>query len=224
MQFRRLTLTDLKAGAFDTLTKKTKQQSLGVLSVSETGLGLSEPLTASEQQQLSIYAPKIEVLRLDNFPGQVYTRTAARDWALCLVMFPNDEVALVVEYLHGADKVIVTVPAGTPGEDETMIDCAQREAEEELGVQVERIIPLSKSLYLSPRRTAECCHQFLAFAKCTGSEVVTAARSTDDFEEIEVVLTSLTDLFQWVSDEEYEGLESLRSIVLAAMVKLGRIS
>lgn len=80
------------------------------------------------------------------------------------VMVPQldkDHLILLRQYRYGADQILWEIPAGTIQEEETALDCAKREIEEEIGYRAGRWKKLT-SCFASPGFNTEMIHCFLA--------------------------------------------------------------
>lgn len=228
MKHNILTLEDLLAGFRGSRIYRKATTLLGTLSVGPEADKEQLTFTADQRKQLARFAPKIQVLNVEGFGDDIWMRTAGMDWAAALVLLPGDYVPLVLEYVHGADIVLATVPSGVIEtkegvQSEEPAVRALIEAEEEGGFAIERVIPLGQGMVISARRTPERTYEFLAIPRIEQGEAVLSSRKSEDKEDIETVLVRLNDLFAWVMHPGYNQSVGLRSIVLSAMVHLGKL-
>lgn len=92
---------------------------------------------------------------------------------------PDPRVLLIRQFRHAAEDYLWEIPAGTldPGEDP--VDCAERELEEEAGVEADDLLLLS-TIYTTPGFTDERIHLFVAIGLTPGR----AAPEHDEFLEV----------------------------------------
>jgi len=95
------------------------------------------------------------------------------------VTAPDPRILLIRQFRHAADDSLWEIPAGTldPGEDP--VDCAERELEEEAGVEADDLLLLS-TIHTTPGFTDERIHLFVAIGLTPG----TAAHESDEFLEV----------------------------------------
>ena len=80
---------------------------------------------------------------------------------VCIIPVLNDEIIFVKQYRSGAEKVLLELPAGIVDENETPLDAAIRELQEEIKYSSAKIIYLG-AYYSSPGFTNELVHLYLA--------------------------------------------------------------
>ena len=81
--------------------------------------------------------------------------------SVMLPLLDSDRIILVNQFRYGAQDHLWELPAGTININETPLECAQRELEEEIGYQAEHWKPLISS-YSSPHYSSEMVHSFVA--------------------------------------------------------------
>ena len=80
---------------------------------------------------------------------------------VCIIPVLNDEIIFVKQYRSGAEKVLLELPAGIVDENETPLDAAIRELQEEIKYSSTKITYLG-AYYSSPGFTDELVHLYLA--------------------------------------------------------------
>ena len=110
-------------------------------------------------------------------------------WVNVVALTKEREVVLEKQYRHGAEQVMLEIPAGVMDEeDESPFRAAQRELLEETGYASDRFIEVGK-VYPNPATHNNLTHSFLAL----DVEKVDQ-QSLDETEEIEVSLIPFDEL------------------------------
>lgn len=183
-----------------------------------------DKLSDAQRGQLR-FAPVNEVLMLEG-SDDLWFRTRARDWACTLVVLPGDFVPLIAEWKHGADIISITPPAGIPRREESMAVCAKREFEEETGILLDRVEPVSGSrgYPLSGRKLTETCFPFVGYPLLTADgSLVLRERRLDATENLLTFLMPLAEYYQFLG-EQYENECGSFAAAYAALRKLDRLS
>jgi len=182
------------------------------------------PALLSERQRGQLkYAPKTEVLKFEG-NEDLWFRSNAKDWATTFVLLPGDLVLLISEYAAGADIVVVASCAGVPDPNESFADCAKREVEEESGVILERVVPLSQTgLPISLRKSTERVYPFVGIPLIKDGQVVCKPSKDDPDEKIKPFLMTLQDYWEFISSERFNNSVTGRDCAYAALRYLGRI-
>lgn len=139
-------------------------------------------------------------------------------WATVLALTKEQEVVLIRQYRHGAQKVIVKLPGGAmDSEDESPLATARRELQEETGYTSERIIQVG-CVSPNPANQTNMIYSFLALdVEKTGSQHL------DDAEDIEVLLKPLDEVIAMAKKGEL--LQSMQvSAVFFCLAYLNWIS
>jgi ADP-ribose pyrophosphatase len=140
-----------------------------------------------------------------------------RDWATIIALTRQQDVVLVRQYRHGAQKVILELPGGAMDEaDESPLDAARRELLEETGYASDRWVQIG-CVSPNPANQTNLIYSFLAL-----DAVKVASQDLDETEEIEVILRPLEDVITMAKKGEL--LQSMQvSAVFFALVYLDRI-
>ncbi len=138
-------------------------------------------------------------------------------WVTIVALTKRQEVLLIKQYRHGAQKIIWELPGGAVDEDEEPITAAKRELLEETGYSSDNIIEIGR-VSPNPASHTNLMYAYVALdAKRVGSQAL------DEIEEIEVYPIPLDEAILMVRNGEL--LQSLHvSSLFFALVHLNRIS
>lgn len=113
----------------------------------------------------------------------------------------------VRQYRIGAGGMLLELPAGTKGENEDPLKCAEREVREEIGMSGE-LVELG-DLYLAPGYTSE--HMTIYLAK----RLFPAELEGDEDEFLEVVKIPVREVYQMVKTKQLNDGKTLAALMLA---------
>jgi ADP-ribose pyrophosphatase len=139
------------------------------------------------------------------------------DWATIVALTRDQEVVLVRQYRHGAQKVILELPGGAmEAGDASPMEAARRELLEETGYTSDTFIQIG-CVSPNPANQTNLIYSFLALdAEKVGSQ------NLDDTEEIEVILKPLEEVIGMAKKGEL--LQSMQvSAVFFTLAYLDRI-
>ncbi|MEM9805092.1 MAG: NUDIX hydrolase [Cyanobacteria bacterium P01_D01_bin.56] len=156
------------------------------------------------------YKVRQDVVHLPN--GKIvdnYFVSVRPDVALVLPITISREVVMIRQYRHGAQSVLLELPAGTfdPAQEDPEI-AAKRELQEETGYTATKLDFLSV-LYDNPVKDTNRIHLFLA-----ENAYRVGAQYLDETEEIEVVLISIDDIYQHIADGHIQVAGTLAALYL----------
>jgi ADP-ribose pyrophosphatase len=119
------------------------------------------------------------------------------NWATILALTKQQEVVLVLQYRHGAQKVLLELPGGAmEGEGENPMQAARRELLEETGYNSDKFIQIG-CVSPNPANQTNLIYSFLAL----DAEKV-AGQHLDATEDIEVVLKPLDEVIRMAKSGE----------------------
>jgi ADP-ribose pyrophosphatase len=127
--------------------------------------------------------------------------------AVCVVARPTpEEVILIRQYRHAANRELVEIPAGTlhPGEDPRQ--CAIRELEEEAGYLASKMVERGR-FWTTPGFTNEFMYLYEA-AGLTQTQI-----HPDEDEAIEVDIVSRTKALQMIDDGQIQDAKSILGLL-----------
>jgi 8-oxo-dGTP pyrophosphatase MutT (NUDIX family) len=120
------------------------------------------------------------------------------DWANAVAVTENNEIIIIRQYRHAAEKIITEIPGGCIDPGENPADAIKRELLEETGYAFSEIKFLG-SLYANPSTAGNKTHMYLA----TGGRKI-QEQHLDGREEINVELISIAKLQEMVLAGEFE--------------------
>jgi len=139
-------------------------------------------------------------------------------WVTVLALTKGQEVVLIRQYRHGAQKVIVELPGGAMDkEDKNPLAAARRELLEETGYSSDRVVQVG-CVSPNPANQTNLIYSFLALdaEKLNGQRL-------DETEEIEVFLKPLDEVIAMAKNGEL--LQSMQvSTLFFTLAYLNRIS
>ncbi len=131
----------------------------------------------------------------------------------CLPLFADGRVALVRQYRHPAQRDLLEIPAGKIEVDETPIECAAREIEQETGFRAGRIEKLA-DFFSTPGFCEERLYVYLA------TDLMPVEQNLDHDEFVEVVFLSLAEAVEMVERNEIEDSKTIIALLLASRLPM----
>ncbi len=148
---------------------------------------------------------------LDDF----YYVWEGKDFAMIFGLTEEDQVILVKQYKHGAQEIVVELPAGVVEDSDSDPQVsAARELREETGYEAKDYTHLASAFVASAKATV-VAHLFLA----TGL-VRTASPEPDRQESIEILRVSMPEVIRMINTGEIRDINSIATTFLA-LQKLG---
>lgn len=119
----------------------------------------------------------------------------------------NDKIIMVEQYRYAADCISLEIPAGKKYPDEDIIQCANRELEEETGYKSEKIIKLC-DYFPSISYSTEKLHIFIAENLSTG-------RPDPDHDEFcQIRILSLKEIIELITQNKIKDSKTILAIML----------
>ena len=152
---------------------------------------------------------------LENAEGRRYTHeTIEHPGAVVILPIDrNGAVVCVSQYRHSLGQDILELPAGTLEKDEPIVECAQRELAEEIGMVAKEIVSLG-ILYPAPGFCNEVQHLFLARG------LVSKTATPDEDEDISVVPLSVCDFEESIRNGKLNDAKSISLFMRARLLGL----
>ncbi len=128
--------------------------------------------------------------------------------AVAIAALDSDgRLVLVKQYRHAAGEWLVEVPAGRLEPNESPLDAARRELEEETGLVADRI-ELSREFFAAP---GFCSERMFLFVARDLREIPGGGRAKDEDEELELVRMSPADVLA-------SGVRDAKTLIAAALL------
>jgi ADP-ribose pyrophosphatase len=139
-----------------------------------------------------------------------------QDWVTILALTKDQEVVLIRQYRHGAQKIIVELPGGAMDPGENPLEAARRELLEETGYTSDRFVQVG-AVSPNPANQTNLIYSFLAL-----DAEKTSDQHLDETEEIEVFRRPLEEVIHMAKSGDL--LQSMQvSAVFFALAHLNRI-
>lgn len=138
------------------------------------------------------------------------------EWVNAIALTDENEVILIRQYRHAAEKVILELPGGCVDPGESPAEAIRRELLEETGYEFESIEQLC-TLYANPSTSGNTTTSFVAKGGRKTQE-----QHLDGREQIEVLIVSLPEFKKLVLENQFpQALHA--SAAFYAMANLGLI-
>lgn len=131
--------------------------------------------------------------------------------AMIVAVTKDKKIIFVRQYKHGADEVIIELPAGRVEKGRNPIDCAKQELTEETGYIATKLISLG-NIYFEPSKDTLKVYGFI-----TGVNEVTKHQSLEVTEDIEVLLIPAKDVDKWIKSGKIKSSDTLAFLKLAQL-------
>lgn len=147
-------------------------------------------------------------LALPNHKNHSFQLVRHADSVTILPMDENGFIYWVSQYRVGAKTEILELPAGVMEKDESPLECARREVQEEVGMAAAELLPLG-SFYLAPGYCSEINHAFLA------RKLSPSILPHDEDEFIHIQTHHVKNSLQMVLEGKIKDAKSLATLLLA---------
>lgn len=164
-------------------------------------------------QSETIFRGKVFDVRIDTVEHrsgkQMRVDIVEHGGAVVLVpMDTEDRITFVDQYRHPIGGRILELPAGTLEADETPLECAVRECQEEIGQMPASMVSLG-GFYLAPGYSTEYLHIYLA------RDMHAAPLPLDEDEDLRVVRLSLEQVYEHLRMGKIQDAKTLAGLFLA---------
>ena len=119
----------------------------------------------------------------------------AGNGAVMILPFINDEIILIKEYAASVDNYMITFPKGKIDKNESILDAANRELQEEVGLKAENL-KLIKEVHLAPGYINHTTHIVIA------KDLHKSKLKGDEPDDLEVVRIKYKDIVKYLEKEE----------------------
>lgn len=187
-----------------------------------------ENLSQEEREELEYFAPKAEIVVLENPKGGIFRgyRAVMKNWTTVFALLDDNILPVTVEFKHGSNDICIVPPSGVPSrkdfgtKEDIMQVCAKREFWEETGIELEAVISLSGAgNAVTPRQSTQRFFPYLGIPK---KPIVRTAQKLDRTEMLKILLIPLNEWLKLISEGKIVD-ECAISITLLALQKMGRI-
>ena len=147
-------------------------------------------------------------IELPNKKLHLYQMVDHIDSVTILPVDEKGQIWFVSQYRVGAAADLLELPAGVIEKDESLLVCAQREVQEEIGMAA-RNIQLLGSFYLAPGYCNEVNHAFIA------RELYSSPLAQDEDEFLNINIVSIEQAYQMAQAGKIQDAKSLALLLLA---------
>lgn len=132
------------------------------------------------------------------------------DWVNAIVLTKEQQMVLVSQYRHAAQKVFLEIPAGKPEGKESYEEAILREVQEETGYTTDSSPILLGDFYVNPATQTNKIYSYLLVDAYLISE-----QQLDPTEFIDVKLVNLEDMKSLILNRDIEQLFTVHSYHMA---------
>jgi len=125
-------------------------------------------------------------------------------------LLEDGTIVLTYQYRHAVGKYLLEIPAGTMEPDESPLNCAKRELEEEIGLVAKEFIKLSE-IHILPAYSDEKIHVYLA------RDFTTSTQNLDHDEIIDVVKYPFEEVVRMIDEGLITDALTILAIQQASM-------
>jgi len=174
-------------------------------SLKQKELESSATIETKEIHKGKIFTLRRDHLQFDSQPPHVWDIIEALGAVALIPITSSGHLLLIRQWRRAIQKIIFELPAGTLEKDEALIDCAQRELQEETGFKAKEILPFG-GLYSTPGFCTEYIHLFIA-KKLTESPL-----PSDPQEGIDTVEVPLEKALSMIDSGEINDAKTIAGI------------
>jgi hypothetical protein len=185
---------------------------------------------SSVQRSELRFAPKNEAVVFEQPNGKAFTsfRTRRNNYAGTFVLLPGDFVVLTIDFMQGLETIIVGPACGVPSKADLqttfpMQTCARREFQEETGLTLATIEPLTENplvgVGVSGRNDTQLCYPFWGEVE---QPVVRREQELDDTEHLVLVTMQLDEWLKFLRQGRNFNASST-TMTLLALMRMGMV-
>jgi len=170
-------------------------------------------LTESQLKELS-YAPTVEVVTFLTPCGNSWRgfRTIGKHGTVVFCLLPGNLIPICAEFRHGCEVISLNLPGGVYTTEKPE-ECAKREFEEEIGINLKELIPLTANgIPLDARRTNMRNFSFLGIPT---DPIAVKNQILDENEFLKSLLIPLDDWLQLIEENLTQDGYSIVATFLA---------
>lgn len=140
--------------------------------------------------------------------GPIHTDIVVHPGAVAIIpVNEKGQILLIKQWRRAVQEILIEIPAGTLEPGEPILDCAQRELQEETGFKAGTMIPLG-TLYTCPGFCTEKIHLFL------GKDLVPSQLPGDETEAIDQIPLTLEEIFTKIDTGEITDAKTISALCL----------
>ncbi len=178
-----------------------------------TNRPLPEILDVRLAAETRIFQVQAVDLRFSNGEERTYERlTPARRPSVMVMPIENNELIMIREYAVGSERYELGCVKGLIDADETPIQAANRELQEEIGLAA-REFTLLRQLYSSPS------HMFGLMSVFVARDLYPSELVGDEPEPLEIVRVPLSQLDDLINDLHFGDARTLAALMLLQRVQ-----
>lgn len=170
-------------------------------------------LTEAQRKELE-YAPKVEVVTFLTPHNNLWRgfRAIGKHGTVVFCLLPDNLIPICAEFRHGCEVVSLNLPGGIYTTEKPE-ECARREFEEEIGINLQELIPLTTNgVPVDARRSNMRNFSFLGIPT---DPIVIKNQTLDRNEFLKRLLIPLEDWIQLIEDDLVQDSYSIVSTFLA---------
>jgi len=136
-----------------------------------------------------------DLIQIPGRASEVWDIAATQGAVAVIPINAEGHLVLVEQWRRAISRITLELPAGMLDIDESLMDCAQRELQEETGYKAGSLLPFG-GCFSSPGTFSEYIHLFL------GQDLSESRLHADDTENIDVRPVSLQDALKMIEQGE----------------------
>ena len=155
---------------------------------------------------------KVDQIELANGVQSIREVVTHRPAVAIVPLDDDSNVILVKQYRYPIGSLLLEVPAGIIEDDESPIECAQRELQEEIGYRAGDLKILSE-FWTAPGFSDELMYGYLA------SDLTKSSLPADYDENIEIIRIPFDDVLTLISRGEIKDAKTIATLLMVSSLK-----